>query len=1005
MRRMPLGWCAIAVTLVAAHPDAAAKPSKAEAAELQALEQELTRDQLAQAYFAAVKVARKLYSLERRIYGEDARPTESRKRVLAAMLNGAGDYDQALVLYQEILRAAEKDKGPGSREALAALSPIVGVYWAQNRVDDLEPLEQRMLATTKALDGERSLAYAEQLSQYGTFLITRNEYAAAQQIYEQSLAIHEALAPNKMAYDLLSPTLSLAHLYWQTNQRPKAMAFYDRVIGLADAAPNGTVMLRASMRYSVASIYHYGGRDDLAAPLTKRVIALYGDEIARLEKTSPDDYQITSMLGQLGFVYLNTNDLPAAEKEFSRAIEIGARRRTGPRFTGWESTLADVKRALGKPREALALYEKGQAAMAQMSPRNATMYNLPMADVLRELGERKRAEALVEAHRVAVAATYGKHHPYYGQALLSASYLEMGSGKVARAEQLLGEGLDIAERELALALSTGTESDHATYFSRNGYQLDAAINFHRLYGPTRASAARLALTTLLRRKGRVLDASAAALATIRARLSPEDKKLLDQLASARAQLAKLTVAGPSATGDADYAKEIAALEDKVQALELEVGKKSAAYKAVKQPIELGAVQKAIPRDARLVEIVSFQVSDPAKTFQWVGRPMTPPVRRYAAYVVGHDGDPALVDLGPVEPIDEAVAKFRRAVSDPDNDRAVELGRALHDLTMAKIAPRLGSATNVLIAPDGALNLIPFSALVDPSGSFLIKRFTFTYLTSGRDLLRLNLRSKAQGGGMVFADPAFDSSGPPVPAPADGGVPATRGRRSADLATITWSRLPGTAEEAAAVARTMRGLQVFRGDEATETRLKEVHGPRILHLATHGFFLSDEQPRDESARAAPAPGPGMAGAAAPGYENPLLRAGLALAGANKLSSGNDDGVLTAMEASGLDLWGTKLVVLSACETGVGKVTNGDGVYGLRRALVIAGAEGLVTTLWQVDDEATRDLMSGYYARLANGKARSSALRDVQLAIQARPKYAHPYYWASFLPAGADTPLED
>jgi CHAT domain-containing protein len=139
------------------------------------------------------------------------------------------------------------------------------------------------------------------------------------------------------------------------------------------------------------------------------------------------------------------------------------------------------------------------------------------------------------------------------------------------------------------------------------------------------------------------------------------------------------------------------------------------------------------------------------------------------------------------------------------------------------------------------------------------------------------------------------------------------------------------------------------------------------------------------------------------ENPLLRSGLALAGANQLISGNDDGILTAMEAAGLDLWGTQLVVLSACETGVGKVTNGDGVYGLRRALIIAGAESLVMSLWQVDDAATRDLMAGYYARLAAGKPRSSALRDIQLEIQGKPKYAHPYYWASFLPAGDDAPL--
>jgi len=217
---------------------------------------------------------------------------------------------------------------------------------------------------------------------------------------------------------------------------------------------------------------------------------------------------------------------------------------------------------------------------------------------------------------------------------------------------------------------------------------------------------------------------------------------------------------------------------------------------------------------------------------------------------------------------------------------------------------------------------------------------------------------------------------------------------------------------------MKGLKLYRGKDATETQIKQIHGPRVLHLATHGFFLPDEPaPKSEPGPAAPgraalppgppgAPGaPGASPAATESHENPLLRSGLAFAGANKLVSGEEDGILTAMEATGLDLQGTKLVVLSACETGNGKVTNGDGVYGLRRALVIAGAESLVMTLWQVDDLATRDLMTGYYAKLQAGKNRSSALRDVQLEISAKDKYAHPYYWASFLPAGDNSPIKE
>jgi CHAT domain-containing protein len=130
----------------------------------------------------------------------------------------------------------------------------------------------------------------------------------------------------------------------------------------------------------------------------------------------------------------------------------------------------------------------------------------------------------------------------------------------------------------------------------------------------------------------------------------------------------------------------------------------------------------------------------------------------------------------------------------------------------------------------------------------------------------------------------------------------------------------------------------------------------------------------------------------------------LAGANLRKSGEDDGVLTAMEMAGLDLWGTKLVVLSACDTGVGEVKNGEGVYGLRRALVLAGSETQVTSLWPVSDEDTRDLMIEYYKALQRGEGRSEGLRQVQLRMLKHKDRQHPFYWASFIQSGEWANLE-
>jgi len=313
--------------------------------------------------------------------------------------------------------------------------------------------------------------------------------------------------------------------------------------------------------------------------------------------------------------------------------------------------------------------------------------------------------------------------------------------------------------------------------------------------------------------------------------------------------------------------------------------------------------------------------------------------------------------------------------------------------MRPIRKLLGDTRAVFFSPDGALNLIPIGALMDENGHHLIEDYHVTYLTSGRDLLRLQIEHEAKGIALVLANPDFGSTG----AKSKQGVSPDRGRRSANITrgALHFDPLPGTAQEAQAIGPLLGTEPVTRA-HATETALKQVHQPSVLHIATHGFFLPDQpeppKPPFEPGfdRSGPPP--------APRTENPLLRSGLALAGANRLQSGSDDGLLTALEASGLDLWGTQLVVLSACETGVGKVQTGEGVYGLRRALVNAGAETQVMSLWKVDDAATRDLMVDYYRRLQAGEGRSEALRQAQLAMLHSKDRRHPYYWASFIVSG-------
>jgi CHAT domain-containing protein len=217
-------------------------------------------------------------------------------------------------------------------------------------------------------------------------------------------------------------------------------------------------------------------------------------------------------------------------------------------------------------------------------------------------------------------------------------------------------------------------------------------------------------------------------------------------------------------------------------------------------------------------------------------------------------------------------------------------------------------------------------------------------------------------------------------------------------------LPATASEARRVAQLWPGAAALLGPQATEGVLKAASQPTIVHLATHGFLL-------EGTPAPPTPGESRGVALLHGglgrrpdrisIENPLLLSGLALAGANQPGAGPDDGLLFALEVSALNLRGTNLVVLSACQTGQGLSSSGEGMYGLRRALVLAGSQAQVLSLWKVQDDTTARFMVAMHQKLAAGVARADALRDTQLELLRDKRTAHPFYWAAFFLQGDPT----
>jgi len=515
------------------------------------------------------------------------------------------------------------------------------------------------------------------------------------------------------------------------------------------------------------------------------------------------------------------------------------------------------------------------------------------------------------------------------------------------------------------------------YFDSLSERTDRTISLQVSLAPESQAAARLAALAVLRRKGRVLDAMSLSLASLRQRLDPQNQSLLDAWNASTSQYARLALGGPGILSAGAYQKRLTDLAGQRDRAEAAVSLRSAEFVAHSQPVTLDAVAAAIPPGAALIEFSTWRSFDPRRNnSEAYGE------RRYIAYILSADGAVKWKELGSAKEIDLMADKFRGALRDPGQKDVREAARALDHRIMEPLRALAGDAKQLLISPEGLLNLVPFQALVDERGSYLVERYSITYLSSGRDLLRLRTPRAIHGAPVIFADPLF---GEPAETAAMAGPVAgdRRGNGVADVKDLFFAPLPGAGREALAIQSLFPEARLLAGRDATESALKHVDAPSILHIATHGFFL-----------------PAQAGARA---RNPLLLSGLALAGANRRQGGDDDGILTALEASGLNLWGTQLVNLSACDTGVGEVSNSEGVYGLRRAFVLAGAETLVMTLWPVGDYVTRQAMTAFYAGLKRGLGRGEALRQAQLEMLKQSGKEHPFYWAGFIESGEWAPL--
>jgi CHAT domain-containing protein/tetratricopeptide (TPR) repeat protein len=869
-----------------------------------------------------------------------------------------GDYERAESFYQRALKMQEELLGTRHSDVALSLHGLARLHRTQGRYEQAEQLSQRALDILEVDPTEHALSIAMVLNGMALLYTDQGAYTRAEPLLRRALEIWEkALGADHPA--VATALNNLAEIYRAQGTYEHAEQFYERAFQVVEAVL-GKNRLMADLREAL--LHHEQGTYSRAEPLYYRALQIWE---GALGKNHPN---VALVLGNLALLQSEQRAYAPAEPLYRRALQI-------------------MEATLGKNHPTVA----------------TTLYNLARLYVAQ--GMYAQAEPLLQRALRIAEGSVGKDHFIMADLLHTFGVISYAQGDLVAALPFLERSLAISEQRLRKEAIYFSEARMASFL---GLLRGKEVELYNLLRerPSEVAVRRLALTASLLYKGRSVNTLTDISQSIYRSLGVLDREAFEYLRSLRTQLAVLSLGGTSHLSLTEHEARVRDLEAQCDRLEGYLAHRSARFRTQRHLPNsadvLARVTASLPPDSALIELVTFTSYSHAFTLgPSEGR--TPGIPVYVALVLLPEGEIRMVDLGPAAAIDSAVADLRAALT--DQTRPYEpVAQKLYQLVMAPIVPLLGSQRRLFISPDGDLNLVPFAVLHDGQHN-LLDTYGITYLTSGRDLLSRPQELPPMSNAVVFARPDFNTGGAPSALLASNTDSfSTRSGRLARfyreaapfLSHASLDPLPGTEQEAKILHQLFPNTRMLLGARATTAALFEVQAPRILHIGTHGFLLESDKVNAPSPPALTTRdwGRGIAESAgrlaAP--DEPMLRSGLYAAGNTPV---------TALELSSLNLWGTQLVVLSACDTGLGQTEVGQGVAGLRRAFIVAGAETVVASLWKIEDAIAPELMQHYYRDLVAGRGRAEALHAAMRAIRA--EHPHPYYWAAFIVVGKDGPL--
>ncbi len=923
-------------------------------------------------------------------------------------------YLEAEKWYLEAKAIQAKVLGKGHLIYAATLNRLAFLYLRLDNNEKAESLYLEALAIREVALGKAHPSYCETLNNLAWVYENKGQYEKSEAFYLQSKEIFEVRLKDKEHHAYMACLNNLAIVYFFMGNYEKAEALYLEVKAIRGKISGKEHEEYGRVLNNLSLVYAEMGNYEKAEALLVEAKTIRGKALG---KEDPDYAESVSNLAMLydemgNFVhaealYLENNAILEKSVGYESHLYAGGLSLLGEHYV----RMGDYKKAEPLLLEALAIDEKIVG-----NQHHYHAYNLQaLAYMHQNLNNFEKAALLSSAAKTIQEKVLGKGNLYYRYTVGRLADLYRAMGNYEEAETLYDELGHLNQSMITKALHHLSEREMNNYLIKFSATQNQILSFVQTPAAKGLSTVRTAYNNTLFYKGFLLNAY-----TQVKRLALSDSVTTEKFNLLKSYERRLAAEYANPIAERDSIK-VATLETEANDLEKDLARSIAGYGETMQQVKWQEVQQHLQPGEAAIEFVHYRLYRHKETDSTI----------YAALILRPGwAQPRMVTLFEQRDIQPLLAAANTAAlagqlyatrGSKKGEGIVIPGQkmaGLYQLLWAPIDSLLSGATTIYYAPSGLLHRLHLGAITLPdTNQVLADCYALVQLGSTRSLAVgtkasqpvVRARTATLFGGLRYdaptaipAKPATDSAqaAPISPAYDVVALRSTLGDRGVN----TWNYLAGTEKEVKNVSTSLKkagySVRSLGGHDGTEAAFKMLGSdgspaPAVLHIATHGFFFPDPKDTTRRREALSDRDPVFKTS-----DNPLLRSGLVLSGANpawaggKTPDGQEDGILTAYEISQMNLSGTELVVLSACETGLGDVDDNEGVYGLKRAFKIAGAKYLIMSLWQVPDQQTQELMSAFYRNWL-GQKRSVPAAFAAAQRTMRGRYSDPFFWAGFV----------